>query len=282
MGSTINTGVASSFYVNPIRNAPTVSNVLTYNTGTSEVGYTPMSSYLTVTTSSLLLTPTQNGIISTTISTGLGYTAGSLVNFTSISYYIDILSTSNITFSQNVTVIGAFIIGGGGGGGAAHGGGGGAGAYLFSTGMSITGVSALNIVIGAGGVGAPASGGVDAHGRFGGSTFISTTTVAGVWNGFAVPGGGGGGGNGTNSTIGFAGGCGGGGGSYDQSAGPSITAVRAGGATTAVFPIIGNTGGAGYDCGSHGQSAWTVQFGAVRSQRNQIRSKNARSRIHSC
>jgi hypothetical protein len=206
-GTSLIPSVSSALYIAPIRNAPPVPNILAYNLDTFEVDYTHISTYLTTTTSTSLLTPTQGGTISTTISTGLGYTAGSLVNLTSYTYIVDAKNSGTIQFSRD-SVVDVFIIGGGGGGGGTYGGGGGgAGAYTYSPGVSVSNGTSWTLSPGAAG-----AAGINNVGGNGGATTISI----GGSPLFSVAGGGGGG---TISIAGSNGGCGGGGGGGGTNAG---------------------------------------------------------------
>jgi hypothetical protein len=73
--------------------------------------------------------------------------------------YVAFKSGSNsFTVPANVTNIDYLVVAGGGSGGSRHGGGGGAGGLISKTGISVSGVTALNVTIGAGGAAVQPSG----------------------------------------------------------------------------------------------------------------------------
>ena len=129
-----------------------------------------------------LTTPTKGGVVSTNIESGLAYTAGSLISVvgTPVVYYLDVTSSTSITFNQAATVD-VFMIGGGGGGhfgatvggGGGGGSGGGAGAYKNVSSISVTNGTKLDITVGAGGVGGTTG---RVGGTTGGDTYIQSGT----------------------------------------------------------------------------------------------------------
>lgn len=147
-------------------------------------------------------------------------------------------TTGNSTFKApaGVTNVRVLVVGGGGGGGAGEskkagdgGGGGGSGEYLHQTSLSVTPGAATTVTVGGGGAGSQineADGGTTAQNGTSGSNSIFGALTARA-----------GGGAGGNDQGGLSGGSGGGAG------GRCSSGALSGGASVAVNPGVGNTGG---------------------------------------
>ena len=122
--------------------------------------------------------------------------------------YVAFKSGSNtFTVPANVTNIDYLVVAGGGSGGARHGGGGGAGGLISKIGISVSGITTLNVTVGVGGAAVRPSGGLNyAVGRPGNNSSIAKNGGSGSFTTDTAVGGGGGEGGGQGAQTGGSGG----------------------------------------------------------------------------